>query len=214
MLSGDDPIQAKAARMTSAANNQKISYEGNALLWQGASRINADRIDIDRKNGVLQAHGKVVSQLLDRSGEKKQVKTSAAFTIVKAPELVYSDKERIAHYKGGVLLTRPGMVVDAREIRAFLKDSDSDSSLEKAFADGTVKIVQTVPDRTRTGTSEHAEYYVAEEKVLLQRGEPQLVDSVRGTTRGAQLTYFSGDDRLLVDGKEGQPAVSKIRRKT
>jgi lipopolysaccharide export system protein LptA len=214
MLSGDDPIQAKAARMTSAENNQKIRYEGNALLWQGASRINADRIDIDRKNGVLQAHGKVVSQLLDRSGEKKEIKTASVFTIVKAPELLYTDKERIAHYNGGVLLTRPGMVVDAREIKAFLKDSDSDSSLEKAFADGTVKIVQTAPDRIRTGTSEHAEYYVAEEKVLLQEGEPQMVDSLRGTTRGAQLTFFAGDDRLLVDGKERQPAVSKIRRKS
>ncbi|HUS04757.1 MAG TPA: LptA/OstA family protein, partial [Bryobacteraceae bacterium] len=223
MLSGDDPLQAKAAHMTSAENNQKVRYEGRALLWQGANRITAERIDIDRKSGLLQATGNVVSELLDRSGDKKvakkdgkasERKSAAVFTVVRAPELTYSDKDRVAHYTGGVVLNRPGMVVDARELRAFLKDSEGESSLEKTIADGAVKIVQTAKDRRRTGTSEHAEYYVAEEKVFMQGGEPQLVDTLRGTTRGAQLTYFSGNDRLLVDGVEAQPAVSKIHKKS
>ena len=64
------------------------------------------------------------------------------------------------------------MTVTAKKIRAFLKDADADSSLDKAFADGTVKIVSTSQKlkRTRTGTSEHAEYYADEEKVILRRG--------------------------------------------
>jgi hypothetical protein len=92
-------------------------------------------------------------------------------------------------------------------------DPNSGSSLEKAIADGAVKILQTSPGRKRTGTSEHAEYYVDESKVILQQGQPQLVDSVRGTTRGKQLTWFSNSDRLLVDGAASEPAVSNIRRK-
>jgi lipopolysaccharide export system protein LptA len=76
-----------------------------------------------------------------------------------------------------------------------------------------VEIVQKSPDRTRTGTSEHAEYYPDEQKVLLKQGQPQLVDSVTGTTHGDELTYFANDDRLLVNGSAKQPAKSQYHRK-
>ena len=169
MLSGDEPLQAKAARMTSKDNNQQIRYEGNALMWQGSNRIQADRIDIDRQTGRLQAQGNVVTQLLDTTETQKQ-KKGPVFTIVKAPQMLYLDKERVAHYQGGVVLNRGTMVVNSRELRAFLKeDEKGGSSLDHAFADGAVKIVDTTPLRTRTGTSEHAEYHVSEAKVAFKR---------------------------------------------
>jgi hypothetical protein len=49
--------------------------------------------------------------------------------------------------------------------------------------------------------------------VVLTEGKPQLVDSLKGTTKGRQLTWFSQDDRLLVDGAEKQPAHSLVLRK-
>jgi lipopolysaccharide export system protein LptA len=76
-----------------------------------------------------------------------------------------------------------------------------------------VKIVDTTAARTRTGTSEHAEYYVADAKVILNGGEPTLVDSVKGTTRGRQLTYFSESDKLIVEGGDDQPVKSRILKK-
>src|SRR6202023_1218826 len=97
----------------------------------------------------------------------------------RAADLVYTEETRVAVYQGGVALTRPGLTVNSRELQAFLKPADSDSSLDKAFADGTVKIVSVSTTgkatRTRTGTSEHAEYYADEQKVILQRGQPLLV---------------------------------------
>ena len=67
---------------------------------------------------------------------------------------VYSDETRVVVYSGGAAMKRPDMTVTGKEIRAFLKDADQDSSLDKAFADGTVKIVSTSEKlkRTRTGT--------------------------------------------------------------
>ena len=113
------------------------------------------------------------------------------------------------------MLNRPGMTVQSRELRAFLKTTEgsSDSNLDKAFADGGVKIVQTAADRRRIGTSEHAEYYVSEGRVLLEGGQPMMVDSAKGTTQGAKLTYFQASDRLLVNGVETEPAISNIQRK-
>src|SRR5262249_50867931 len=109
-------------------------------------------------------------------------------------------------------LKRAGLDVKSRELKAFLKD-EGDSSLDKAYADGAVEIVQVVTKRTRRGTSEHAEYYAGEEKIILEGGKPEMVDSLRGSTRGKQLTYFADDDRLLINGQPSQPAISNIRRK-
>ena len=92
------------------------------------------------------------------------------------------------------------------------KKDSNESTLNHAFADGNVEIFQTASDRSRRGLSEHAEFYVAEDKVILNGGIAQMVDSVKGTTRGKQLTYFSRNDTLQVEGAITQPAVSKIRR--
>jgi lipopolysaccharide export system protein LptA len=232
MLSEDEPLHARAKKMSSMDNSQRIRYEGNAVLWQGANRLEADSVEIDRENSVLKAHGHVVSQLLDKAqdstpdsnkaGGKAKANTSKksatnpaprVFTVVKAPELEYNDMTRVAYYKDGVILDRPTMKVKAREVHAFLRDNSDDSSLDHAFADGQVEIVQTAVGRVRNGTSEHAEYYVDEDKVILEGGSPQFIDSLRGNTRGEKLTWFSKDDRLLVNGIESKPVKTVIRKK-
>jgi lipopolysaccharide export system protein LptA len=185
------------------------------VLWQGGNRLRADRIEINREKERLQAHGNVVNELLDKSkvASTAQKKSAPVYTVVRAAELLYEEETRLAHYRGAVLLRRMGTEVRAQELRAYLNDSDEDSSLEKALADGAVEIVQTASGRTRKGIGEHAEYYVSDERVILHGGQPMLADSVKGTTRGGRLTYFANNDRLLVDGQQQQPAVSRIRRK-
>ena len=109
------------------------------------------------------------------------------------------------------------MTVKSKELRAFLtpkseKKSD-ESSLDHAFADGEVVIVEVKPTRTRTGTSEHGEYYPKENKVVLNGGTPQMVDSYKGITKGRQLTYYSDDDRLVVEGQKDQLAYTQMKKK-
>ena len=138
-------------------------------------------------------------------------------TVVHASHLVYTEENRLAVYTGGVLLRRPGLQVKSKELRAYLAGAPSgpgaDSRLDKAFADGAVEIVETAPDRTRTGTGEHAEYYTDVQKVVLRGGRPKLVDSVKGSMQGDELTYFANDGRLLGSGSPQQPITSRIRRK-
>lgn len=220
LLDPKEPVQAKARTMTTRDRQRQVRYEGDAVLWQGANRVQGDRIDIDRVNQRLFAHGSVVSQFVDEpkppaTGSKPALSAPPApiYTVVRAPQMTYYDAQRLAHYEGGVELRRPGLEVDSRELRAFLSATEAGSSLERAVADGTAKIVQATPDRTRTGTGEHSEYEVAAERVTLQGGEPVLVDSLRGTTKGRIITYFAGNDRLLVDGEPSQPVVSRIQRR-
>jgi len=243
MLSEDEPLHARAKKMSSSDNSQQIRYEGNAVLWQGANRLEAEVVEIDRENNILKAHGHVISQLLDKAdkakddppaeGDKTADKAKAnkskksatnpaarVFTVVKAAELEYNDMTRVADYKDkdGVTLDRPNMKVKAREIHAFLRDNSDDSSLDHAFGDGRVEIVQTAPGRVRNGKSEHAEYYVDEDKVILEGDSPEgdsplFVDNLRGNTRGEKLTWFSKDDRLLVNGVETKPVKTVMHKK-
>ncbi len=224
MLAEDEPLHARAKKMQSADNHLQIRYEGNAVLWQGANRLEADVVEIDRDNGLLKAHGHVVSQLLDKGQDDGKSKENApkkpattppvrVFTIVRAPELAYDDDQRVAEYKDGAILERSNMQVKAKVIRAFLRNDSNDSSLDHAFADGQVQIHSAARDRIRNGTSEHAEYYVDDDKVILSEGRPKFVDSLRGTTEGEKLTWFSKDDRLLVNGVEAQPVKSVLNKK-
>jgi lipopolysaccharide export system protein LptA len=226
MLNKEEPTQATARRMSARNNNRLVRYEGQAVAWQGANRVQADVIEIDRDAEVMRATGQVTSQFVDKSKKKDdkdgkvppkketpKKEGAAVYTVVKAPEMIYTEDDRVAHYKGGALLNRPGLQVKGFTIKAYLNDSSDDESLNRAIADGRVEIVQTNPQRTRTGTSEHADYYVGEERIVLEGGAPLLVDSVKGRTVGRQLTYFAKNDRLLVNGVEQKPSESVLKRK-
>jgi lipopolysaccharide export system protein LptA len=214
MLSGDEPVEAQAAKMESTNRNRTIHYEGNVSVWQGADRIEAATVDIDREKQTLAADRNVVSNLWQQPKDEDKAKGATPVPIViHAAHLLYTDQNRLANYKGGVTLERPGMQVKSRELLAYLADSSADSRLEKAIALGSVEIVQKGVDRTRTGKAEHAEYFPGDEKVILREGRPQMVDSLKGETHGDELTYFANDDRLQVSGTKDQPAKSQIRRK-
>jgi lipopolysaccharide export system protein LptA len=221
MLTNDQPLEAKARKMRTTERNQKIHYEGDAVAWQGANRVWGDSIDIDRGGRRLVAQGRVRTQFMDQQKNKPegeadgnaQPAAAPVFVLIDAASLVYTEADRLAHYTGGVHLVRPGMDVKAAEIRAFLNDSNADSSLDHAFADGKVEIVRKEPLRTLTGTGEHAEYYNADERIFLTGGEPVLVDSARGVTKGRELTYYANNDKLLVNGAVKDPVKTRVLRR-
>jgi lipopolysaccharide export system protein LptA len=234
MLDQDKPLHARAQKMVSRDNHLDIRYEGGAVLWQDADKLEADTVEIDRDNDLLKAHGHVLSQLLDKvkddsadpkaGGEadsKPQAASSDAtkarlrvFTTVKAADLDYNDDTRLAHYTGGVTLERDNMVVKSQEIHAFLRNDSNDSSLDHAVADGHVTVHQAAADRTRDAWSEHAEYYVDEDKVILEKGDPRFVDSTKGTTRSPKLIWYSKQNKLVEEGSMQTPVKSLLHKKT
>jgi lipopolysaccharide export system protein LptA len=223
MLSGDDPLQATARKMDSRNRNRQIHYEGAVHMWQGANRIQADVVDLDRSldpaKRTLVADGHVVTDLWETPKDENKKKAAApTLTEVHAAHMVYTEATRLTHYTGGIQLSRPGLQVKGQELRAFLSESGADSRLEKAYADGTVEIFSTGKDRTRAGTGEHAEYYTADQKVILRGPRVRMVEKVftspkPNTTEGREAIYFANDDRLLMTGEPERPGNSRINRK-
>jgi lipopolysaccharide export system protein LptA len=220
MLDTEEPTQGMADRVTSASRNHLIHYIGNAVVWQSSNRIQADRIDIDRDKKSLVADGQVISQFQDKKKADPAIKAktdplSPVFTIVKSQHMTYTDADRQAVYTGGTNFWRAGLTVKSATLKSFLNDnkSDADSRINHAIADGAVEIVQAAKDRQRIGNSEHAEYYTDEGKIILTGGEPLLKDSLRGNTRGDKLTYFTEDDKLMVDGAPQKPVKTELHKK-
>jgi lipopolysaccharide export system protein LptA len=221
MLSGDAPLQATARKMDSRNRNRTIRYEGGANLWQGANRIQADVVDIDREKDkkVLVADGHVITNLWEEPKDEAKKKTATpVLTEVHAGHMVYTEESRLTHYTGGTQLNRPGLQVKSKELRAFLAESGADSRVEKAYADGAVEIFSSGKDLTRTGTGEHAEYYTEDQKVILRGPWVKMVEKAASapqpkTTEGAELTYYANDDRLLVTSDTAKPAQTRINRK-
>jgi lipopolysaccharide export system protein LptA len=217
MMSSSEPLQAKADRMAATERNTKIRYEGNAMLWQSASSLKAKTIFIDRTAQELEATGDVVNQLPDQSSDPAKKKRNA-FTIVKAQSLVYSDRTKLAVYTGGTTLDRPGLNVQSAQLRAWFVNAPKagggeETKLDRMFSDGNVRILERSPERTRDGNSEHAEYYLADERIVMNGGNPVVTDSKRGTTRGAEIIWYSRQDKLTVDNTGSGPAVSRIKKK-
>jgi lipopolysaccharide export system protein LptA len=214
MLDNTKTMQAKADQMQTRDNNTKVFYEGNAVMWQGANRISANVIHVDRDERTLDAHGNVVSELVDNNGDQG----APIFTVVYAPQLSYRDDTRVADYTGGVKLDRERMTVTSKKLQAFLtpktENNQGQSSLDHAVADGNVKIFHVVASgRSRTGLSEHCEYYTKDDKVILNGGSPQMVDSYKGVTKGRELTYYSDDDRLVVEGENKALAYTQMKKR-
>jgi lipopolysaccharide export system protein LptA len=225
MLSGDEPLQAMARKMDSRDRNRTIHYEGAVTMWQGANRIQAETVDLDRQKRTLVADKNVVTNLWEEPKEdekKKAAKSPAApapavLTVVRAAHLVYTEENRLAVYTGGVLLNRPGLQVKGKELRAFLAESGSDSRLEKAFADGAVEILQSSKDADRNGTGDHGEFYTEDQKIVLRAPKAKMVLTPKNGARpssseGTELTYLVNDDRLLVTGAPSEPANNRIVR--
>jgi lipopolysaccharide export system protein LptA len=206
MLSGDSPLQAQARKMESSnrAGRHYTRYEGNARLWQGANRISAEVVEIDRDKHTLVADGNVVTEVWEQpKPDEKKKNAGAVATVVHAPHLVYTDGDRLASYSGGVELDRPDMRIKSKELRAWLADSTADSRLDKAFADGAVEVAGARKENSYKGDSEHMEFYTGEQKVVLNGGTPRLTRTVSGkstTLQQRELTYFLNDGKLFGAG--------------
>jgi lipopolysaccharide export system protein LptA len=229
MLDTTESMQAQADEMQTRDNNTRVDYLGHAVMWQGASRISANEIHVDRDAETLRASGNVISELVDNksasnsaAGGAPSTSDTAAqqpiYTVVQAPELSYRDDTRVALYSGGVKLVRDKMTVTSKQIQAYLTPKDgtnsNQSSLDRAIATGTVSVFdQVTPSRSRIGTGELCQYYTKQDEVILSGGSPQMVDSLKGVTRGRKLTYFSSDDHTIVEGQKSQLAYTELHKK-
>jgi lipopolysaccharide export system protein LptA len=227
LLATSEPIHVTAHAMNARRNGTEPSglahYAGGARLWQGSNVVEAQSIDFDAQARTIAATGDdrhpVTSVFLQGDGKGK-----SSTMLVTAPRLNYEDNQRQAHYTGGVTAKGADGVMTAGRADIILNPAAARGASPKAVS-------QNVPSPNIVPGPSQLERIVASTRVVVQQGarrvegeklvyeastgtyvmtggNPMLSDAVNGTVRGDSLTFYSRDDRVVVEGGDSSRAVT------
>jgi len=219
MLASSDPIHVSSRSMTAHRSPAVAVYTGDARLWQNANVVEAPTLQFDRDNRSLVAQGvapgtlaQPVSSVLvqvDKSGKVTPVRITSA-------RLNYADAERRIFLDGGVTAKGSDATLTGQQMTVFLLPRSQSQRGAGLGMPGQVerivaqdKVVITQP--TRHATGDHLVYTAADDKFVLTGGTPSIFDAERGKITGDSLTFYRHDDRVLVEGKEASPTVTKTQ---
>jgi len=228
LLANSDPIHVTAEHMTGQKQPGVAHYTGNVRLWQTDNMVRAPKIDFDNEKRSVVAESSAsqpVSSLFVQQGQDGKVTP----VDVTSDKLTYVDEERRARYTGNVFAKSTINAITAKQIDVYLKPADADdhstpqpptsqkrsvipgssgpSKIDHMVAVGNV--VVTEPNRRAVGdrlvyTADDARYY-------LTGKAPSIFDAEHGTVWGDSLTFFSHDDRVLVESKRSSPTITRAR---
>jgi lipopolysaccharide export system protein LptA len=221
--------------MTAHSSTAIALYEGKARLWQDANVISAPTIQFDRNHRSLVAQGTAARSVSSSmvlvpasdkpkkaaSGGENKTKgrpedNSAEVITISSARLTYADTDRQAHYEGSVVAKGASFSAAASTADAYLlprsqttnsKQLTGPGQLDRMVAQGQVVIQQP----TRRAEGQMLVYTAGDDKFVLTGGPPSIFDAERGKITGVSLTFFRGDDRVLVEGKASAPVVTQTR---
>jgi lipopolysaccharide export system protein LptA len=219
MLASADPIHVSSRSMTAHRSPAVAVYTGDARLWQNANIVQAPTLQFDRDHRSLVAEGvaqgalsQPVSTVLvqvDKSGKATPVNITSA-------RLNYADAERRIFLDGGVTAKGPDATLTGQQMTVFLLPRSQSQAGAGPGTPGQVERI-VVQDRvvitqpTRHATGDRLVYTTAEDKFVLTGGTPSIFDAERGKITGDSLTFYRHDDRVLVEGRETSPTVTRTQ---
>ena len=206
MFQPDKPVYASADFLDVQTRNGIATYRQKAKLWQEDQVIRAGTLVLHRNEKRLVAETQVVSlfYLEQESAEKKKDRKPAT---VQAERLVYEDSLQKATYSRNVRMNSATGRLNSDQLELFLKEENNRKSVERMLATGKVKIEQP----GKLATSESAEFFQSEKKVLLTGGMPRVLDSERGSTVGPRLTMHFDDGSITVAGNPETHVITRQR---
>ncbi len=181
-------------------------YTGNARGWQDDNFVKADRLELYQNDKRMVAIGKVESALYQVKKESQQSKSEVVPGFATADRMTYSDADRIVHYDGSVKARQGTDNIDASVVDVYLMKETNE--VERLIAEGNVALAQP----GRRGTGDKLVYTSADGRAVLVGKNARVEDAEKGTTIGAQLTFYSRDDKVVVDNQQGTGRVKSTHR--
>jgi lipopolysaccharide export system protein LptA len=210
---GSVPANLSADRMRANSKTGRAVYTGHARLWQGASVLEADTIELLRPSRILNATGNVRA-VFPQAPQPGASVGSAPVWHISSGLLTYWDAEDRAHLEKNVFVQSADQKMRAPQLELFFTRTGGDkqrgggaSQISRAVGTGGVVVEQG----DRRGTADRGLYTAAEEKFVLTGGTPTLFDPVEGTTTGRELTFYRADDTIVVDSGNGLRTLTKHR---
>jgi LPS export ABC transporter protein LptC/lipopolysaccharide transport protein LptA len=206
-LLGEDETSVISARLFQYEAAAKTArYREGALMRSGRSELRAleiRRVDTGPGQRRLEASGDVVTLLFPerKPGEPERKPIDA-----RAQEMSYDEARRRIHYKGDAVLTQGEVRTKSPE--AILLLARDEPELERLEAFDPVELKQD----KRTATGQRAVYTPADKTIHVTGQKVELRDDAQ-QVQGRSLTFFVGDDRILVDGREEARTETILRKK-
>jgi lipopolysaccharide export system protein LptA len=214
MLASADPIHVTSRSMTAHRSPGVAVYSGNAVLWQNANVVQAPTIEFDRDQRSLTAQGTAghpVSTVLvqvEKNGKTTPVTLQSA-------RLTYRDADRKINLDGGVTVKGADATMTAQQMSVFMAARNPQGTADRATPGQVEKIVAeqkvVITQPTRHAVGDQLVYTASDEKFVLTGGPPSIFDAERGKITGVSLTFYKRDDRVLVEGTETSPAVTRTQ---
>jgi lipopolysaccharide export system protein LptA len=192
-----------------ARNSDGIAvYTGNARGWQDDNFVKADRIELYQNDKKMIATGKVESALYQVKKATEQNKSEVVPGFATADRMTYSDADRIVHYDGSVKARQGTDNIEAAVVDVQLMKESNE--VERMTAEGNVALAQP----GRRGTGDKLLYTSEDGRAVLTGKNARVEDAEKGTTMGTQLTFYSRDDKVVVDNQQGTGRVKSTHRLT
>jgi lipopolysaccharide export system protein LptA len=231
LLASSDPIHVTSRSMTARHSPAIAVYTGDARLWQDANIVEAPVLQFDRDHRSLIARGSAEGsgaaevKGATRTGSVQPVSTvlvqvdksgKATPVHITSEHLNYADAERKIFLDGGVTVRASDATMTGERMTVFLlpqkqltagKNRATPGQVERIEAEDRVVITQP----TRHATCDRLVYTSADDKFVLTGGPPSIFDAERGKTTGDSLTFYRHDDRVLVEGREKSPTVTRTQ---
>ncbi len=200
------PIFMTADR-ADARNGEGVAvYTGNARGWQDDNFVKADRIELYQKEKRMVAIDNVESALYTVRKDKTGGRSDPLPGFASARHMTYSDTDRLVHYDGQVKARQGEDRIDAEAIDVYLKKETNE--VDHLLAEGNVVMVQP----GRRGAGDKLVYTADDERAVLTGKNARVEDREKGTTMGAQLTFYNRDDKIFVDNQQGTGRVRSTHR--
>jgi lipopolysaccharide export system protein LptA len=207
------PANLSSDHMRANSKTGRAVYTGHARLWQGASVLEAETIELLRPTRVLNATGNVRA-VFPQAPQPGAAPGSAPVWHISSGLLTYWDAEDRVHLEKNVFVQSADQKMRSPQLELFFTRTGADSQgsggtsqINRAVGTGGVVVEQG----GRRGTAEHGLYTAADEKFVLTGGTPTLFDPVEGTTTGRELTFYRADDTIIVDSGNGLRTLTKHR---
>ena len=205
------PTNVVADRMVADRRSQMVHYEGHVRAWRGTDVVESSSLDVYRNERRVSTNSRVVTSHLQPAPtgtqEHKGSPSGPSPLTIRADRLDYLDAGRKARYAGNVELSTEDTRIDSDRLDIYFTSDkkQGDSEVERAVAEGHVKIVQPM----RYAKGENAVYDAQTGKIVMTGGPPTVYDTEKGSMTGQRLTFYIHSDRLLVEGKANSPVISR-----
>jgi lipopolysaccharide export system protein LptA len=200
------PIFITAER-ADARNKEGVTvYTNHARGWQDDNFVKADRIELRQTDKRMVATGNVESTLYSVKGEQAGGKREMVPGFASAERMTYSDADRLIHYDGNVKARQGTDRIEASFIDVYLQKETNE--VDRMMAEGNVALTQP----GRRGTGDKLTYTSADGRAVLSGIAARVVVREYGSTMGAQLTFYSRDDKIFVDNQQGTGRVRSTHR--